>query len=314
MQASVAVESAIRPARQASEVDTAVLHCFNKFSNTGPLTGSTEIVVTVNAQGQATAVATPPGTEPRLAAAAQCAGATLRYVPALKDGLAVDDQLVLPVQFPSLPMVRGDLRRVINYCHAPLTEAEIRLGTRSPGELDARIGAADPKALEGSVNLIARVGKDGKIKEHQLPPGVLPWMVDAVACVVERLEFYPARLHTTLVDSWVLLPLHFGLTEVQHMEAEIAPPSLRSDDESIIAAYRKCYPAGQTAMVTIGYRITVARSGHVRRAELLESSGNQSLDDAGICILRNLTFRAARRNGRAVESTLNWPILVRPPD
>lgn len=60
---------------------------------------------------------------------------------------------------------------------------------------------------------------------------------------------------------------------------------------AILAAYRHCNPAGQTAMVTIQYRITVAKTGRVRRAELLESSGN----------------------GQAVESTLNWPIPVRPP-
>ena len=58
----------------------------------------------------------------------------------------------------------------------------------------------------------------------------------------------------------------------------------------------------------------VVRSGHVRRADLLESSGNAALDQAGACILRSLAFVAARRNGRAVEATLNWPILVRPPD
>lgn len=49
------------------------------------------------------------------------------------------------------------------------------------------------------------------------------------------------------------------------------------------------------------------------KAELLESSGNTALDEAGACILRYLAFVAARRNGRAGESTLNWPILVRPP-
>ena len=66
-------------------------------------------------------------------------------------------------------------------------------------------------------------------------------------------------------------------------------------------------------MSTIAYRITVAKTGRVRRADLLESSGHAALDEAGACILRSLAFVAARRNGRAVEATLNWPILVRPP-
>jgi TonB family protein len=110
----------------------------------------------------------------------------------------------------------------------------------------------------------------------------------------------------------VLVPLEFNLTANRHYDAEVEPPRPRSDEAAILAAYRKCYPADQTAMVTILYRITVARTGRVRKAELVESSGNAALDEAGTCILRNLSFVPARRNGINVESTLNWPLLVRP--
>jgi len=147
-----------------------------------------------------------------------------------------------------------------------------------------------------------------------LPGGTLEWMQEAVKCVADRLEFYPARLRTELLESWTMLPLSFGLSDVQHLEAEIEPPRPRSDEAAILAAYRKCYPAGQTAMVTIRYRITVAKTGRVRKAELLESSGNAALDEAGACILRSLVFHPARRNVRDVESTLNWAVLVRPAD
>ncbi len=311
--AVTADDAAFRPARPAAAIETAVLRCFEIHNRDGPVTGATEIMVSVDAEGRATAVTTPPDIGERLAMAAQCAGATLPYTPALKDGIAVEDRLVLEVRFPSLPQVRGELRRVVDYCHAPWSESEIWLGTRD-GDMDARVGAVDPKALEGSVNMLARVGTDGKIKEHHLPAGVLPWMTESVQCVADRLEFYPALLRTTLVESWVVVPLQFNLSEVPHLDAEIIPPRPRSDEATILAAYRACYPAGQVAAITIQYRITVAKTGRVRKAELLESSGNRSLDEAGICILKNLAFTAARRNGRAVESTLNWPILVRPPD
>lgn len=291
-----------RPPRPLTDVLDATIQCHQTYARSGPLTGAVEIAVAVDADGRATSVTTPAGTGDRVAAAAQCIGVRLKYQPALQGGQPVPGRLVLPVEFPSLPEIRGDLRRVVDYCHAPWTAADLRLGS------------VDLDAKEGSVNLIARVGKDGRIKEHQLPAGVLPWMSEAVACVVGRLEFYPARLRTTLVESWVLVPLQFGLTEVQHLDAEISPPRPRSEAAAIVAAYRKCYPAGQTAMFTIHYRITVARTGRVRKAELIESSGNAALDEAGACILRNLTFYPARRNGRDVESTLNWPILVRPPD
>ena len=302
-----------RPASVASDLIGATVHCYGNYARSGPLTGAIDVTVAVGADGQATSATTPSGTAERLSAAAQCVGTRLQYQPALADGKAVAASLVVLVEFPNLPTVRGELQRVVDYCHAPWSESEVWLGTKERGEMDARVGAADSRALEGSVNLIARVGKDGKIKEYELPGGVLPWMQDAVKCVSGRLEFYPARLRTQLVESWVLVPLTFGLSEEQHLGAEITPPKPRSDEASILAAYRKCYPAGETAMSTIGYRITVAKSGRVRRVELLESSGHAALDEAGACILRRLAFVAARRNGRAVEATFNWPILVRPP-
>ena len=312
--AMLAVASATRPASVASDPIEATIHCYGNYARGGPLTGAIAVTVSVGADGRATSATTPPGTAERLAAAAQCVGTRLQYRPALAAGEPVAGSLVLPVEFPEPPTVRGELQRVVDYCHAPWSESEVWLGTRDRGEMDARVGAADSRALEGSVDLIARVGKDGKIKEYELPGGVLPWMQDAVKCVSERLEFFPARLRTQLVESWVLVPLTFGLSDELHLDAEITPPRPRSDEATILAAYRKCYPANETAMSTIAYRITVAKSGHVRRADLLESSGNAALDQAGACILRSLAFIAARRNGRAVEATLNWPILVRPPD
>jgi TonB family protein len=310
----------------ASDLVENTLACYANHAATGPLTGSVEIAVMVGADGRATSVTTPAGTPDRMAAAAQCVGARLAYQPALSDGEPVTGRVVLTVEFPTLPEVRGELQRVVDYCHAPWTDADVRLGTtvrnaagfpvrnRRTDEMDARVASARSNALEGSVNLVARVGKDGKIKDYQLPGGTLEWMQDAVKCVADRLEFYPARLRTALLESWTLVPLSFGLSDVQHLEAEIEPPRPRSDEASILAAYRKCYPAGQTAMVTIHYRITVAKTGRVRKAELLEPSGNAALDAAGACILRSLVFFPARRGVRDVESTLNWPILVRPPD
>lgn len=284
-------QSGDRPAVTASDVVDATLHCFASYAAAGPLTGDVEIEVSVGADGRATAVSTPAGTPDRLAAAAQCVGVRLKYRPALREGQPVADKLVLLVEFPTLPEIRGDLRRVVDYCHAPWTWEDLK---------------------EGSVNMVARVGTDGRIKEHRLPAGMLPWMTDATKCVAERLEFYPARLRTTLVESWTMVPLEFNLSYNRHYDAEVEPPRPRSDEAAILAAYRKCYPADQTAMVTILYRITVARTGRARKVELVESSGNAALDEAGICILRDLSFAPARRNGINVESTLNWPLLVRP--
>lgn len=292
LSAAAADDAGFRQARPAAEVDSAVLQCFAIHNRSGPVTGSAEITVTVNAAGKATAVTTPPGTEERLAAAAQCAGVMLSYVPAKRDGAAVEDRLVLPVTFPTLPTPRLPVRSAIDYCHAPWTLEDLK---------------------EGKLDLPVRVGRDGKVKEFLLPGGILPWMSEAARCVAGQLEFYPAVLRTTLVESWTVVPLNFNLTRNPHLDSEVIPPSLRSDEAAILAAYRKCYPAGHTGEARIDYRITVSRGGRAYRVELLESSGDPALDEAGRCILRNLSFTAARRNLRSVESTLNWPILVRPP-
>jgi TonB family protein len=292
LSAATADDADFRPARPAGEVDAAVLHCFAIHNRNGPATGTTEITVTVNAEGKATAVTTPPGTEERLAAAAQCAGVMLSYVPAKRDGVPAEDQLVLPVTFPTLPTPRLPVRSAIDYCHAPWTLEELK---------------------EGELDLPVRVGRDGKVQEFLLPGGILPWMSEAARCVAGKLEFYPAVLRTTLVEAWTVVPLDFNLTRDRHLDSEVTPPTLRSDEAAIMAAYRKCYPAGHAGEARINYRITISRGGRAYRVELLESSGDPALDEAGICILRNLSFVAARRNLRSVESTLNWPILVRPP-
>lgn len=85
--AAAAEDTGFRPSRPAVEVDSAVLRCYAIHNRSGPVTGSVEITVTVNAEGKATAVTTPPGTDLRLAAAAQCAGVMLTSVPAQRDRL-----------------------------------------------------------------------------------------------------------------------------------------------------------------------------------------------------------------------------------
>ncbi len=60
--------------------------------------------------------------------------------------------------------------------------------------------------------------------------------------------------------------------------------------------------------------VSIDASGRVRKAELVASSGDETLDSAGVCILHKMSFVPARRNDVSVESTLSWPILVRLPN
>jgi TonB family protein len=110
-----------------------------------------------------------------------------------------------------------------------------------------------------------------------------------------------------------MVSVDFNLTRNPHEHVRLEPPTLRSDDEQILGAYRDCYPAGRSDQARVNYRITVTDGGRVRRAEVATSSGDATLDAAGDCILRRLHFVPARRNGVNVEATVSWPILVRPP-
>ena len=149
--------------------------------------------------------------------------------------------------------------------------------------------------------------------EYVLPDGVLPWMEEAASCLKERLDFYPARLNLEAVESWTIVPIDFNLSRNPHERARLDAPTVRSSDEQILEAYRDCYPADRNDQVKINYRITVTDGGRVRKAEIISTSGDEALDEAGVCILKRLIFVPARRNGVNIESTLSWSILVRPP-
>lgn len=283
--------------RAIGNPDNAVENCYRLHSFEGEVTGETEVTVSVDAKGRVTAASTPPGTPGRLAAAAQCVAATMRFEPALRDGAAVAGKAKIDIGFPTLPQLRQDLRRAIEYCQ-PAIQPLVTLNSAYEGEFDLRV----------------RVGGDGRVKETVLPEGVLPWMEEAARCLAERLEFFPARLNLKAVESWTTIAVDFNLSRNPHERVRLDPPTVRSDDEQILDAYRECYPADRKDEARINYRITVTEGGRVRKAEVARSSGDPSLDQAGICILRRLTFVPARRNGVNVESTVAWPILVRPPE
>jgi TonB family protein len=224
----------------------------------------------------------------------------MKFEPALENGVPVPGKANVAVGFPTPPQLRQDLNRAINYCQPAIQPA-------------FALGRTANNAYEGTLDLLVKVGKDGHVLETVLPEGVLPWMEEAAECLKERLDFYPARLRLEAVESWTMVPIDFNLTSNPHEQVRLDPPTLRSDDAQILAAYRDCYPAGRSDRARINYRITVTDGGRVRKAELVASSGDAGLDEAGVCILRRLLFVPARRNGVNVEATVGWPILVRPP-
>ncbi len=286
-----------RPPRALGSPGNATDNCYRLHSREGEVTGEAKLTVSVDAGGRVTGAISEPGTPEPLAAAAQCVAVTMKFEPALKDGEPVAGKLTIAIGFPTPPKLRQDLQRAIAYCQ-PAIQPLVTLN----------------QAYEGELDLLVKVGKDGRVVETVLPEGVLPWMEEAARCLEERLDFYPARLNLEAVESWTMVPIDFNLSRNPHERVRLDPPTVRSTDEEILAAYRDCYPAGRGEQVQITYRITVTDGGRVRKAEVVTTSGDGTLDAAGVCILRKMSFLPARRNGVNVEATLSWPILVRPPN
>ena len=284
------------PPRPLGNPGSATDNCYAMHSRGGVVAGEVEVTIMVDAKGHVTGASSPAGTEERLAAAAQCVAVTMHYTPATLDGEPVAGKVTLAVGFPNPPSLREPARKAIEYCQPAIDP----LATLN-------------NAYEGELDLLVRVGEDGRVIETKLPDGVLPWMEKAASCVAGRLAFFPARLHLIAVESWAVVPVDFNLTTDPHERARLEAPTVRSGEEQILDAYRKCYPPGRNDEQLINYRITITDGGRVRKAEVIRSSGDDTLDQAGVCILRSLVFVPARRNGQNVEATVSWPMLVRPP-
>lgn len=289
-------QHASQPPRPIGSVSNATDKCYAMQSRGGVVAGEVKVTIMVDAHGHVTGAASPAGTEERLAAAAQCVAVTLHYEPATLDGEPVSGKVSLAIGFPNPPELREDPRKAIEFCQPAIDQLPTLVG-----------------AYEGNLDLLVRVGKDGHVVETVLPDGILPWMDQAAHCVAERLAFFPARLHLVAVESWAVVPVDFNLTTDPHERTRLDPPTVRSDEEQILDAYRKCYPSGRKEQQRINYRVTIDDGGRVRKAEVVRTSGDEALDQAGICVLRRLIFVPARRNGQNVEATVSWPILVRPP-
>lgn len=297
LSANAAYAAGSTPPRPLASPPDATDNCYRLHSRDGEVSGEADVTVSVSAEGRVTGAASAPGTPDPLASAAQCVAVTMKFEPALDgDGQPVPGKALVSVGFPTPPQLRQDLERAIQYCQ-PALQPLVSLNN----------------AYEGTLDLLVKVGKDGRVLETVLPEGVLPWMEAAASCLKDRLDFYPARLRLEAVESWIMIPVDFNLTRGQHERVRLDPPTVRSGDEKILEAYRECYPPGRSDEARINYRITVTDGGRVRKAEVVSSSGDAVLDEAGACILRRIIFVPARRNGVNVEATLAWPILVRPP-
>lgn len=248
--------------------------------------------ITVDEQGQPTGVVFPAGARGRLEQLARCTAIKLRFRPVVRDGVARGGTIRMTLEFPLPPSIMRYDGGLAYRC--------------------SRKALPDPEIAARFVVEVT-ISDTGWILGRQLPPDAEPWMETMADCVLKALEFIPGRRNGRPVEATATVPIITGPDGILASLREIVRPKPSSTDEEIVDAYRKCYPPGMTVEARVGYRITVSTLGRVLRTEVIDGSGNAAIDAAGACILGELRFEPATADGVLVQTTIGWPLLVRPP-
>lgn len=192
-----------------------------------------------------------------------------------------------------------------------LTPPKILQGT---AEISAGISkcyafSARRRGAAGRTVVTATIGIDGRISRYELDPGIEPWQAKTATCVMTYLRFEPGTRDRVPVEAQVAVPIKFTLEG----SAPLSMPKVASSHAEIEDIYRACYPQDQLAIVKPQFRVELSAAGKARKVTLVESSGVDSLDRAGACVLERLTFEPARQGKTPVEITATMPIVLRPP-
>lgn len=155
----------------------------------------------------------------------------------------------------------------------------------------------------------------GEVTRVELPPESDPWMQEAADCIVPLLTVSPGTLDGVPTETQATVPVTFHLRELQSSDPvpAVTMPTVSSSSDEILDIYRSCYPPNTDVAAQVLYKITISKGGKLFHPEIIEGSGQDGIDQAGLCILKKLKFAPARRDGRAVVATVSWPLLVRPP-
>lgn len=96
--------------------------------------------------------------------------------------------------------------------------------------------------------------------------------------------------------------------------ADYVGPVLRMGDARLAGLIDRCYPAAARRRNEAGrvdVRVTIDAAGTAGAYGVAQGSGFPALDAAVGCVLRRLEFEPARRDGSAVEATVQLPVVFR---
>lgn len=170
-------------------------------------------------------------------------------------------------------------------------------------------------STEGRMVMTLTISPAGQVTRVDLPPESDPWMREAADCIAPKFRVTPGTLDGVPTETKATIPITFHLRDSRLSDepSAVTLPTVSSSGDEILDIYRTCYPADLDVSAQVLYKITISKGGKLFHPELIEGSGRDRIDQAGLCILEKLRFSPARRDGRAVVATLSWPLLVRPP-
>lgn len=166
---------------------------------------------------------------------------------------------------------------------------------------------------EGRTLVEVTIAPDGSAGDVKFAPGIVPWQEQTARCVISQMKFEPGMHDGVPVAAQVKFPIQFSIKDDMGSTSLVTEPRLRSTHEEIEDAYRACYPPDTVSVARPQYSVTFDSRGSVTASTLVESSGDPSLDRAGLCMFERVKFDPAKRDDKPVGTTLTLPMLVRPP-
>lgn len=257
--------------------------------------GKVDVIATIEPDGSISQVTLPPGIEPWQEETAQCVMKLLRFDAAVANGVPTRSQVLVPLNFslpdePVLvpPRLQPSSPQAVGRCYSRYA--------RSTGQ-------------EGRLFVSITVEADGRVSKIDMPKGIEPWQEETAKCVLGVLKFHPGTVDGVPVAAQATMPLYFSLIGSPKFDS----PKLVSTQPEQEDANQRCYPPDSSAIAQPQYRLTITRSGKATRITVVESTGDERLDQAGICLLKLLRFQPAMRGKAAVESTTVLPVILAPP-
>jgi TonB family protein len=291
----VDAKSTATPVRLHQSSPEELGRCYSQSARKSGSEGSVKVTVTVGADGSVTRLMFPSGIETWQEETARCVINLLSFDPATKNGTSVPSDVIVPINFslaqtPDItpPRLLPPPSERIGKCYA---------------------WSARRSGSEGRLIVVVTVEADGRISGFKLPAGVNRWQEETANCVMELLKFEPATMDGVAVAASAQVPIDFALIGAE----KLTYPTLASTETELEEAYRACYPADELATAQPKYRATISPTGKATKVTLVESAGIESIDQAGICVMKMLRFHPARRGKEAIQSTAIMPIVLRPP-